>query len=241
MDDKIFDFEEILNLFKKKFWIVILITAITTGLAANKASKMQPSYSARLNIFMGVAEEGLDYSIMQQMNFYGRNISTLKDMIMNQEFVEDVLKKKRIDKSASEVISAISVQSSEDSPIVSMSYYGGTTSGGAKILDVMAEAFISEIKELIPEMNPTIVNKAYESISTPNKKKVINAGALFGVIVSIGLILILDYLDDTLKSKQELERVLPIPVLGDIPKHEKDFLKEENYVNSKRNAKINIG
>ena len=59
--------------------------------------------------------------------------------------------------------------------------------------------------------------------------------------MSIGLILILDYLDDTLKSKQELERVLPIPVLGDIPKHEKDFLKEENYVNSKRNAKINIG
>ena len=33
MEDKLFDFEEIFYLFKKKFWIIIVVTAITTSLA----------------------------------------------------------------------------------------------------------------------------------------------------------------------------------------------------------------
>ena len=54
---------------------------------------MRPSYSTSLNIFIAIETEGLDYSTMQQMNFYGRNINTLKDMIMTEEFIEEVLQK----------------------------------------------------------------------------------------------------------------------------------------------------
>lgn len=241
MDDKLIDIESLFTLFKRKFWIIIVITIITIGASYLKASKMQPSYSAMLSVFMGVEEEGLDYSIMQEMNFYGRNINTLKDMVMTEEFVADVLKKNNIDKNPAQVMGSISVQSSEESPIVTMMYYGGATGGNAKVLDVVAEAFIKRLKDIIPNLSPRIVNNAYESMSIPNKTRVIQVGVIVGIIVSIGLILVIDYLDDTLKNKQDLERLLPIPVLGDIPKHEKEFLKEDNYVHSKQNAKVNIG
>jgi len=39
----------------------------------------------------------------------------------------------------------------------------------------------------------------------------------------LGLIFFIDYLDDTIKSNSRLEKVLPVPVLGNIPKHEKGF------------------
>lgn len=241
MDDKLIDVESLFTLFKKKFWIIIVITMITTGVSYLKASKMQPSYSAMLSVFMGVEEEGLDYSIMQEMNFYGKNIQTLKDMVMTEEFLADVLKKNNIDKDPGQVMGSISVQSSEDSPIVTMRYYGGVTSGNAKTLDVVAEEFIKRLQEIIPNLSPRIVNNAYESMSVPNKVRVVQVGVVFGIIASIGLILVIDYLDDTLKNKQDLEKLLPIPVLGDIPKHEKEFVKEDNYVHSKQNAKVNIG
>ena len=44
MEDKLFDFEELWYLFKRKFWIIIVITAVTTSLALYKVSKLQPSY-----------------------------------------------------------------------------------------------------------------------------------------------------------------------------------------------------
>ena len=45
MEDRLinFEFEELWYLFKKKFWIIIVITVITTSLAVLKVSKLQPS------------------------------------------------------------------------------------------------------------------------------------------------------------------------------------------------------
>ena len=55
MEDRLinFEFEELWYLFKKKFWIIIVITVITTSLAVLKVSKLQPSYSASAKVFMG--------------------------------------------------------------------------------------------------------------------------------------------------------------------------------------------
>ena len=40
---------------------------------------------------------------------------------------------------------------------------------------------------------------------------------LLGLIVSLGLVLLLEYLDNTYKNKEQLEKELDIPVLGEIP------------------------
>lgn len=52
MEDRLinFEFEELWYLFKKKFWIIIVITVITTSLAMLKVSKLQPSYSASAKV-----------------------------------------------------------------------------------------------------------------------------------------------------------------------------------------------
>ena len=40
---------------------------------------------------------------------------------------------------------------------------------------------------------------------------------LLGLMVSVGLVFLLEYLDNTFKTKENLERELDIPVLGIIP------------------------
>ena len=67
MDDKLFDFEEMFYLFKKKFWIIILITIITTSFAIYKVSKYQPSYSARAKIFIGKSTELINFYSQQEL------------------------------------------------------------------------------------------------------------------------------------------------------------------------------
>ena len=46
MEDKLFDFEELWYLFKRRFWIIIVIPVLMTSLALYKVSKLKPSYSA---------------------------------------------------------------------------------------------------------------------------------------------------------------------------------------------------
>jgi capsular polysaccharide biosynthesis protein len=42
-------------------------------------------------------------------------------------------------------------------------------------------------------------------------------GLLFGLMAAVGLVLLLDYMDLTVKSPEDLERRLDLPVLGTIP------------------------
>ena len=51
----------------------------------------------------------------------------------------------------------------------------------------------------------------------PAKSKVIFVGFMAGLLIGVGLALIIDYFDDTIVKREELEKVLPIPVLAELP------------------------
>jgi capsular polysaccharide biosynthesis protein len=54
------------------------------------------------------------------------------------------------------------------------------------------------------------------SVSTGLKRD-LALGALFGLVVSVGLVLLVDYLDTSVKSADDVERASNLPVLGAIP------------------------
>jgi capsular polysaccharide biosynthesis protein len=43
------------------------------------------------------------------------------------------------------------------------------------------------------------------------------AGAILGLIVGLVLAFVLEYLDDTLKTSEDVERIVGLPTLGAIP------------------------
>ena len=80
MEDRLFDFEEIFYLFKKKFWIIIVVTAITTSLAVVKVSKLQPSYSATAKIFMGNGNDMLQVYSESELSYYSQFITIFSEI-----------------------------------------------------------------------------------------------------------------------------------------------------------------
>ncbi|MFH5978263.1 capsular biosynthesis protein, partial [Clostridium perfringens] len=52
---------------------------------------------------------------------------------------------------------------------------------------------------------------------SPNKKLNILIAFVLGLMVGVGVVLILEYLDNTFKSREELEKTLDLPIIGAIP------------------------
>jgi capsular polysaccharide biosynthesis protein len=50
-----------------------------------------------------------------------------------------------------------------------------------------------------------------------SKKRDLLLGAVFGLVVSVGLVLLIDYLDVSFKNADDLEHASDLPVLGAIP------------------------
>ena len=94
MEDRLFDFEEIFYLFKKKFWIIIVVTAITTSLAVVKVSKLQPSYSATAKIFMGNGNDMLQVYSESELSYYSQFITIFSEISKIDGFLDNTLNKR---------------------------------------------------------------------------------------------------------------------------------------------------
>lgn len=240
MEDRLFDFEEIFYLFKKKFWIIIVVTAITTSLAVVKVSKLQPSYSATAKIFMGNGNDMLQVYSESELSYYSQFITIFSEISKIDGFLDDTLKEHKIDKTSLEVASALSFSASANTPIVNIYYSSYTDDQMAETLDAVCEVLLDKVKEIMPATNPTILSEAKVTTIYPNKTKLPIIAFAAGIILSIGLILVLDYLDTRIISKKQLEKIVPVPVLGSIPVEEKKFRKESKNVCNQENAKIPI-
>jgi len=77
-------------------------------------------------------------------------------------------------------------------------------------------------------LSMTIIERAEKPLSPvkPDPLMIILAAVLFGGGCGLGAILITEYLDDSFRSVDEVERVLGTPVLGTVPKMESGFAWE---------------
>lgn len=74
---------------------------------------------------------------------------------------------------------------------------------------IASASTISNIKVMEPAMASGIP-------ISPNRKLTYLVALLFGVAIPVGIVLLRDYLNDKIKSKQEIEQITSTPILGEI-------------------------
>lgn len=240
MEDRLFDFEELWYLFKKKFWIIIVITAITTSLAIYRVSGLQPTYGASSKVFIGRGTELLQLYSQQEMQYYSQFLTIFSEISKIDGFFDETLKKHGINKNSIEVASSLSFSSSENTPLVTVHYSSWTNEQMEETLNAVCDELVGKIKEIMPETEPTILSKAQVYTIYPDKKRLPTIAFAVGMILSIGLILVLDYLDSRVVSKKQLEKLIPIPVLGEIPTHEREFRRGNKNVCDKQDTDVAV-
>ena len=240
MIEKLFNFDELVYLFIKRAWIIAVVTVILTSLAVFKVSKYQPSYTANMQIFMGDSKNMFKMYSTDEMESYSQFFTVFSEVSRLEGFFDDTLKKNKINKSSIEVASAISFSSSSTIPKVTINYSSYTDEQIVETLEVVGEEVMDKISELIPGSNPTILKEPTVSTIYPDKKKLPVIAFVGGIFLSIGIILGLDLLDTKINSKKDLEKTIPITVLGCIPVVEKEFKKESKDVRNEKNVQVTV-
>lgn len=233
MEDKLIDFEELYYLFKKKWWIVIVITMITTSIAIKKVSSLQPSYYASGQVILSKSEKLMEYYSEEELEYYSKFISTYREVIKIDGSIEKLLNKKNIEVNSNILVSGLNISQGSNIPLFTLSYTSNSDKDLKKIIDIMRDDLISRAKDTISNCYPSKIGEVTVSTIYPDKKKLPIIAFVVGVVISIGLILVLDYFDDRIVSKKQLQRILDIPILADIPTHERSFKKEDKNANNK--------
>src|SRR5690606_36480564 len=90
----------------------------------------------------------------------------------------------------------------------------------ADIANTVAAVFENQIKTIMNVDNVNILSPAVvlENQSPVKPQPVLNMaiGLVVGLMIGVGLAFLLEYLDNTIKTEQDIEKLLELPVLGAI-------------------------
>jgi len=92
----------------------------------------------------------------------------------------------------------------------------------ASIANSMADEFSKAVIDIKKVDSVSIVDTAVTPTHPvkPNKKLNVLIAFVVGLMASVGLVFLLEYMDNTVKTSDDVEKLLGIPVLGVIPNYD---------------------
>ncbi len=147
------------------------------------------------------------------------NMNTLMVMIKDPIIMEQVRSDLNLEQSAEGIANQIEVNRLEDSEVIQISVTANDPGVAAAIANKTAEVYKNEIVNILDFEQVQLLSKAEINpypINEFQDRNLVIAG-VFGVIAGIGLIFLLDTLDGAVKTREEVEDFLGIPVIGFVP------------------------
>lgn len=225
MEEQVISISEIIDAVKKR-WKIIALTTVLATLVSGIFSffVISPTYEASTKIFIGkegAESEGYNSS---DVSMYQNLLKTYSELIKTKDLVNKAINNSQYDLSVNNVLNGITVNTLTGTQILQISYQSKSPSIAKNILESITNEFITKAEELVPNGNVKILESVElpKNPVAPNKTMNIAIAFILGMMVGFGIVFLLEYLDNTYKNKEQLEKDLDIPVLGVIPMSDLD-------------------
>lgn len=220
MNEDAIKIEDLIKILKERWKMIISITIMLTIFSAIMSFYIiSPKYEASTKLFIG-KENSVDANYnANDVNMYQKLLKTYSEVIATNNLVQKAIDKEGLDITSENVLKGLTVTPRTDTQILEINYVSEDKVLAKDVVDSITNEFIESSIELIPNGDVKIIEKVKvpkDSIS-PNKKMNVAIAFLLGLIISVGLSFLLDAMNNALKTKEELERVLGLPVIGTIP------------------------
>lgn len=206
----------------KKRWKLILIITLSTVLLSGIISffLIKPKYEATTKVFIGKEEGSEQIYNQNDVIMYQKLMKTYSEAIKTKDLVGRAIEDVNANLEVKEVLSGLTVTNVSDTQILEIKFKGGNPKEARDIVAAITEEFISTSKTLVSNGNVRVIEEVVipEKPVSPNKTMNIVIAFILGLMVSVGLAFLLEVMDNTFKSKEQLEKELDLPVLGAIPK-----------------------
>lgn len=230
------------DLFKtlKKRLALILTCMILAVTVAGVVSflVLTPIYQASTQILVNQTHNEQDQFTSQEIQTNLQLINTYNVIIKSPAILDKVIERLDLDMTASQLNQKITVSSEQNSQVVNVSVQDPEPFRAVDLANTTAKVFEEEIPQLMNVDNVNILSQAVMAEDPkpvkPDPKLNMAIAAVIGLMLGVGIAFLLEYLDTTIKSEQDVEELLELPILGLVSPIPESDVNLDNVVRTRR-------
>lgn len=214
-DDRedVIDLMELFHVLLRR-WYLILICGFLGAAAAFGYIKIRivPQYEASSMIYILEASD-INLSLSKQLTV---DFATLAK---SRPVVEKVIDELELNATYEQLVSTITIANPSDTSILKISVRNPDPKLACEISNAMSDATAERVASVMMTDKPSKVEDAVvpQYPVSPNVKKNVMMGGMFGIVVMAGILVVMYLMDDRIKSEEDIERYLGLTTLASIP------------------------
>lgn len=214
------DLREYFSIIKKRFWIVILTTIVAVGIstAVSYFTKVQ-MYQAKTTLIVNVEKYENQPMLTSDQISAGQKLAVLYgEIIKSRAVLQPVIERLGLDMSTQQLASMISISQVNDTHIMNLAVTDTNPDRAKDIANTIPSIFTEEVKRTIKANGVEVLDPALYGypMASNSTNKILIAGVL-GVMIGLFVIFLIEFLDNKMKTPQDIEKHLNMPILGVIP------------------------
>ncbi len=211
----------------KKAWLIIAVAVICAcGMAGYTHFSIAPTYTSTSSMLVLTKETTLTSLADLQLGTQLTKDYTL--LINSRPVLEEVIENLGLDMNYKALKGCVATENPEDTRVLYISVTMGDPQQAKAVVDELANVSSKYIADIMEVTAPKIIEEGEVSGTKtgPNLMKNTIMGFLAGAFLVCAIIVVLELLNDTIQTEDDIERHLGIPTLAVVPDKTQDQKKK---------------
>lgn len=213
------DLTELFDYFLKRalYIFITVIACLVIGLTYTIFLK-EPKYKSDVNVII-VNKDKQTTSLQSDLAANQKLAATYRELVGSRRILNQVIDNLDLNYSIGQLQQMISVENVNDTEIIKITVSSSEPKEAKVIANETAKIFQDEVKDIYNLENVSIVDKALLA-KEPYNINIVKESVIYialGMVLSCGVIFVIYYFDNTIKSIDQVEKRLGVPVIGTVP------------------------
>lgn len=233
--------QELFSVLRKSLWRILALTIVAAVIAfAVSSFLIKPTYQAGTQILVTPKKQENNVIDASQVQSSVTLVNTYRVIIKSPAILEKVQAEvENAPSKIEELNDMITVESEQNSQVINVSVQSTDAALASNVANSVANVFSDDITDLMNVDNVKVLSVSGIPTSPVSPNIILNTAiaAVVGFLLGVGLAFLREVLDRRIRTEEQVQQILDLPVLGSIPDIDSKVFKSSAKATKREAAK----